>query len=147
MIVHEELRLPAAPEEVARRLLAYLRVDGLHAASTAAVEDGAQLVLRAGVGGLSKQVAVETLPPYHRGDTMVLPLRWSATGPLGEAFPTLDANLELDAADGGARLLLVGSYRPPLGRLGATLDRVLLGQVAAATIRSFLSRLEHGITS
>jgi hypothetical protein len=59
----------------------------------------------------------------------------------GELFPVLDAQLTLSS--GGqdrSRLELVGSYRPPLGRLGEVIDRAIMAQVAEATIRSLLER-------
>lgn len=142
VMLRDEVEVPAPALVVTQRLLEYLRIGGLQTASAAAVDEGETIVLRAGVARLTKQVAVQTMPPYHRGETLVVPLRWSATGPLGDAFPALDANLELEPTAGGhSRLVLTGSYRPPLGRLGATLDRVLLGQVARATARSFLTQV------
>jgi len=70
-----------------------------------------------------------------RDDTVVLPLRWEATGAAGRLFPVLDADLVL-TGDGGERstLALTGAYRPPLGGVGAVLDRALLNRAAAATI-------------
>lgn len=64
-----------------------------------------------------------------------------ATGPLARAFPVLDANLEMSAADTETALTLVGSYRPPLGSVGVALDGTMLKLVARATIRAFLSHL------
>jgi hypothetical protein len=144
VIVHEELLLAVPTALVQRRLTDYLRGDGLQAASAAAFGDGEQILLRVGFAGLNKQVAVQTLPAYRRERTVVVPLRWIATGATGDAFPTLDANLELDeTAEHGTTLALTGSYTPPLGRLGATVDHVLLNRAAQATARSFLTRLEH----
>ena len=78
-----------------------------------------------------------------------LALRWEARGPGGRLFPVLDADLTLTPAGENAALLtLAGAYRPPLGGLGAELDRLLLHRVAEATIRNFLERvataLAHG---
>ena len=71
-----------------------------------------------------------------------LALRWEARGPGGRLFPVLDADLTLTPADENAALLtLAGSYRPPLGSLGAELDRLLLHRVAEATVRNFLERV------
>jgi len=48
----------------------------------------------------------------------------------------LDANISISpAGDETARLTLAGSYRPPLGRLGAGLDRAIMHKVATATMR------------
>ena len=71
-----------------------------------------------------------------------LALRWEARGPGGRLFPVLDADLTLAPAGENATLLvLTGAYRPPLGNLGAELDRLLLHRVAEATIRDFLERV------
>jgi hypothetical protein len=71
-----------------------------------------------------------------------LALRWEARGPGGRLFPVLDADLTLTSAGENAALLtLSGAYRPPLGNLGAELDRLLLHRVAEATIRNFLDRV------
>jgi hypothetical protein len=75
----------------------------------------------------------------------VVPLRWSATGPT-ELFPVMEADLEISPL--GAResqLRLSGSYDPPLGLLGRQLDRLLLHQLAEATVRAFLSQLVEAI--
>jgi hypothetical protein len=69
----------------------------------------------------------------------MIALRWEATGATGELFPVLDAELTL-TPDGQTRtrLELVGSYRPPLGRAGEALDRMLMRRIATATISSYL---------
>jgi hypothetical protein len=51
----------------------------------------------------------------------------------------MDANIKLTAEGGEAtQMTLTAVYRPPLGALGAGLDRVLLHKVAAATVRSLM---------
>jgi hypothetical protein len=63
-------------------------------------------------------------------------------GPLGDLpggrlFLVLDGDFTLTpAGEDAARLALAGVYRPPLGRLGASLDRAVLHRVADATIRA-----------
>jgi hypothetical protein len=69
-------------------------------------------------------------------------LRWEATGAAGELFPVLDADLTLTPdVEGRSRLGLVGSYRPPLGRAGAAVDRAIMNRVALATVRSLLDNI------
>jgi len=133
----------AVPMAVAQdRLLTLLHADGgLRDAASAAFRAGETVLLRARFAGVSKQVAVYSVPAYLRGDTTVIPLRWVATGPAGELFPAMDANLELDPTpDGHCRLTLSGNYRPPLGQLDVGLDQVL-HRAARATARSLLTRV------
>ncbi|HEY5150219.1 MAG TPA: hypothetical protein VIJ23_10430 [Mycobacterium sp.] len=138
----------AVPTAVAQdRLLTVLHADGgLQDAAVAAFRTGETVLLRAGFAGVGKQVAVHCVPGYLRGETTVIPLQWVATGPAGELFPAMDANLELDPTpDGHCRLTLIGNYRPPLGRVGVRLDQVLLHRAARATARSLLNRVGRGI--
>src|SRR3984885_5562489 len=67
--------------------------------------------------GASRLVRVQLLELLPREDSLVLPLRWEATGAAGQLFPVLDADLTL--SPGGKErctLTLTGAYRPPLGR-------------------------------
>ena len=67
--------------------------------SEAAYAEGLDGLIRVGpfgaVLGASKLVRVQLLEPVPRDDTVVLPLRWEATGAAGRLFPVLDANLVL----------------------------------------------------
>jgi hypothetical protein len=77
-----------------------------------------------------------------RDGRAVLALRWEVRGAAGRLFPVLDADLTLaPAGEDAALLTLAGACRPPLGNLGAELDRLLLHRVADATIRHFLERV------
>jgi hypothetical protein len=143
-----ETRTLAVPMAVAQhRLLRYLHAGDLDGIATAAYQEGTHVLAKAGVAGLGKSVKIENIPAYQRGATTVLPLRWVATGRLCRAFPVFDANLELTAAASGTQLLVVGSYRAPLGALGATIDRLVLHGVAQATIRSFVDQLADRATT
>jgi hypothetical protein len=142
MFVTEEAALPLPYEAARKRLLEYLRADGLQASSTDGFEAGRELLVRAGVGAVSKEVLVQLLQPYEQGQATVVPLRWVATGAAGTMFPQLDGNLEL-APEGeeASTLTLAGAYRAPLAAVGATMDRVLLNRVAGASIRRFLNEV------
>ena len=128
------------------RLLRFLRIGDLDSAALAAYGDGATVLTRAGVGGLVKTVAVQSIPAYQRGAVTVVPIRWLATGSMGAAFPVLDANLEMTAAESQTTVTVVGSYQPPLGKVGEAVDRILLKSVARATIHSFLGHLAEVAT-
>ena len=146
MILREETVLDAPAMLVQQRLVEQLRVDGLAAASSASFDQEHTLLVRAGVAGVTKAVSMVTLPPHLRGDVTVIPIRWVATGVLGELFPSLEANLEVGPTEDGRTLLvLVGSYRPPLGRVGVKLDHLVMHNVGSATIRGFLSRVADQI--
>jgi hypothetical protein len=141
VFVSESLTLGVPVAAVEHRLLSYLQVGDLASVASAAYREGVSVLARAGVGPIAKTVAIQSFPAYQRGPVTVVPIRWLATGPLGGAFPVLDANLEMTATDGHTTLTIMGSYRPPLGRLGDAVDRLVLKVVARSTIRSFLSRL------
>ena len=144
MLVYDFTRIPLPVDQVRHRLFA--AVSGLwQQVAEAAYDEGEQLLSRVGpfgpVPGLSKAVSVHVSKSRDRGEGFVVPLRWSATGPT-ELFPVLEADLEvapLGAHD--SQLRLSGSYDPPLGSIGRQLDRLLLHQLAEATVRAFLSQL------
>jgi hypothetical protein len=150
MFLAEEITVAAGFADAAARLAHVVNHGSIRAASVAAYEHGQTAVLRVGPAGdgpgLSKLVRVQFLAPVRRGATLTLTLRWEATGLAGDLFPVLDADLVL-ARDGEdqVRLGLTGSYRPPLGRAGTTLDRVVLRRIATATARSLLGGLAEAI--
>ena len=96
--------------------------------------------------GLSRLVAVRFTDMAVHRDFAIVAIRWEVTGPGGALFPALDADLKLTPAGEPATMLAVsGVYRPPLGGLGAGLDRVLLHRVAQATIRAFTHQIGAAI--
>jgi hypothetical protein len=73
-------------------------------------------------------------------------MRWEATGVTGGLFPVMDANITLTTEDGEAtQMTLTAVYRPPLGALGAGLDRVLLHKVATATVHSLMTNMASAL--
>ena len=144
MLVYDFIHVPLPVAQVRQRLL--IAVTGLwqHVAA-AAYDEGEELLSRVGpfgpVPGLSKAVSVHVGNVRDRGEAFVMPLKWSATGPT-ELFPVMEADLEI--APLGAhqsQLSFSGSYDPPLGSVGRQLDRLLLHQLAEATVRALLKRL------
>lgn len=122
----------------ARCIADYLRAHRLDSAAAVAVAKSEPVLLRAGLAGLTKRVAVQALEPVYAPNRVVIAIRWLATGKADQLYPALDANFELFAA-GGARteLVLVGAYRPPFGRVGVAIDQLLMRRVAEATLRRF----------
>jgi hypothetical protein len=96
--------------------------------------------------GVSRLVRVQLHDLPGGADRAGLALRWEAVGPGGGLFPALDADLTVTRAGQKTTVLrLAGVYRPPLGALGAGLDRAILHRVAAATIRAFINRVADAI--
>lgn len=152
VFITRELTIDAAFGSAQARLMRIMDAGGLTGPSQAAYEGGLTRLIRVGpfgdTPGVSKLVQVRFLSPVRRGPTLTVPLRWVGTGPTGGLFPVLDADLIL-AADGEdrTRVALTGCYRPPLERLGASLDRVVLRRVATATIRALLRSVADSIAS
>jgi len=133
---------------VARERLRQLAESGtLLGTSGDAYDHGTTDPDRVGVPGLSKLVRVQVRELAWTDQSAGLAIRWEATGPGGGLFPVLDADLTM--APAGERvtvLTLAGAYRPPLGTVGAALDRAILHRVASATIRAFLAQMARRIT-
>lgn len=92
--------------------------------------------------GMSRLVDVRFRDVVTHGRSAVLALRWESVGPGGGLFPVLDADIMLAQYGESATLLaMMGAYRPPLGRVGAALDRAVLHKVAVATVQGFVNRL------
>lgn len=150
MFAAEEVTLEAEFDVATARLTQLINRGALQAPSEAAYEEGVTSLLRVGpfgdARGLSKLVRVSLMEPIRRGVTISAPLRWEATGAAGDLFPVLDADLTLTRhGTSQVRLGLTGSYRPPFGRAGAALDRVIMHRIATATIQSLLGSVADAI--
>jgi len=144
VLVYDFIRVPLPIAQVRHRLL--VAVNGLwQQVAEAAYDEGEDLLSRVGpfgpVPGLSKAVSMQVGKLRERGEGFVIPLQWSATGPT-ELFPVMIADLEITPlGPDESQLRLSGSYDPPLGPLGRQLDRLLLHQLAEATVRALLGQL------
>jgi hypothetical protein len=134
--------------DAARARLAGLARSGcLAGASREAFGELGRALARVGpVPGISRLVEVQFGTVTIRSRSAVLPLRWQAAGAGGGLFPALDADIAV-APYGDSRTLiaLAGVCRAQLGAAGAELDRVVMRQVAAATARRFVRRVEEAI--
>lgn len=129
------------------RLTQLTRDELLHSASQDAYGAGIAGLARVSALGLTKVVRVQARELAETDGSCGIAIRWEATGPGGGLFPTLDADVRLvPAGEQTTVLALSGVYRPPLGSLGAALDRAALHRVAAATVRNFLARLAAHMT-
>lgn len=138
------------PIGIARsRLMTLIRGGWLREASAEAYEHSADDLLRVGpfgdTPGASRLVRVQFTDPAYREDTMRVGLRWEAVGVTGGLFPVLDADIALAADGEDTRVSLTGSYRPPLGAVGAGLDRLVLRKLAAATVAAFLAQVSDAL--
>ena len=150
MFVGEEVVLEAGFPAARAGLLALTHGGWLSAASDDAYAEGLSGLIRVGpfgdLTGASKLVRVLLLEPAEHDESVMLTLRWEATGVMGRLFPVLDANISLTpAGEDISRLALTGAYRPPLAGVGVGLDRVLLHRSATATVRSLLRRIAESI--
>ena len=88
----------------------------LRVASEAAYQDGLDAGQLTEPVQDAKLARVQCAKPVQRGSTLRVPLRWEVTGPVGELFSVLDADLTLSGAgDGRTHVRLDGSYRPLFG--------------------------------
>lgn len=146
MFISHERRLAVGFEVAAARLARLPGGAWFRAASEAVYTDGVEYLMRVGPAGampcVSRLVRVRFTEPACRDGMMTIGLRWEATGVTGGLFPALDADIRLsDDDDEGVRVTLTGSYRPPLGVLGARLDRFVLRTVATATLKTLLTQV------
>jgi hypothetical protein len=73
---------------------------------------------------------------------VTVPLQWEALqNP--QLYPRLDGTLRVDAEDGRSQVHFDARYLPPAGRLGAAIDRVLMGRVARQSVGDFFDRLTN----
>lgn len=152
MFVASERTLDVPCHAARARLANLVYGGGLNRASHAAYQRGLDGVIRVGplgdMPGASKLVKVRFLDPVDHGSTMTVGLRWEAAGAAAGLFPVLDADITLKPeGEHRTHLVFAGSYRAPLGRLGAGLDRAILHRVATATIRALLADVATALTS
>jgi hypothetical protein len=146
MFASDEQVLPVSFDVAASRLARVARGYFLHEVSGSVYQGGVEYLLRVGplgaIPGASRLVRVRFTDPARRAGTMTVGLRWEAAGITGGLFPALDADIRLcDEGGHRVRVSLAGSYRPPLGALGAGLDRLMLHTVATATIKTLLASI------
>ena len=145
MFVSEEQTLTVSFAVAASRLARLAGAGWLREVSETVYQGGVEYLMRVGPGGapgVSRLVRVRFTEPTYLAGVMIVGLRWEATGVTGGLFPALDADIRISAEEGkSVTVTLTGSYRPPLGMLGAELDRLLLRAVATATIRTLRARI------
>jgi hypothetical protein len=142
-----ELVLPAGQVEQA---LLGAPAGWLSALAGQAQQRGDGLLTEVGVGPLGarlgRRVRVQPGEPVRFPSMTSLPLTWEPVGMEG-LLPRLEADIEVGPlGENRTQLAISARYRPPLGVLGRTVDRVLLHRVAEATVKDFLDRVGQAIT-
>lgn len=148
MLIHDFICIEAPAQSVAD--LVQSGCEWLAPLAAGAYEGGQALLFRAGPGDglpMAKRVRMTVDPGRNRGDTMVVPIHWEATGPT-VLFPRLDADLEFaPVGPDTTQLNLWGTYDPPLDGFGDRLDRLVFHRVAEATVRAFLARVAQSVVA
>ena len=136
-----------APFGAAGRRLAIFVSDGtLRVASEAAYQDGLDAGQLTEPVQDAKLARVQCAKPVQRGSTLRVPLRWEVTGPAGELFSVLDADLTLSRdGDGRTQLRLDGSYRPPAGPDGRVPEQAALARITAASLCYLLDNVADAV--
>lgn len=157
MFLAEDVIVSTDSRQAQARFVNLVHGGWLAEVSQAAYDTTVTGLLRVGPAGgvATKLVRVSVVDPIYRDESMNVGLRWEAAGTTGSLFPVLDATITISPSEGpsapdgkaSARLALAGSYRPPLGHLGAALDAVILHRVATATVRSLLRGVADAISS
>lgn len=150
MFVRYYMELPLPARQVEHVMLD-APAEWLSTVAGEAQRRGDHLLTEVGVGPLgrkfSRQVSIQVGRPVHFPSMTSLPLTWEPLG-LEGVLPRLEADIELGSlGEGRTQLAISARYRPPLGALGRTVDRVLLHRVAEATVKDFLDRVGAAITS
>lgn len=132
--------------------VAQVLTDERHPLSVQLDGDGGGLLARVGISigriPIYKHVHLEIgrADDVAGRDRIMLPVAWEAVGgpPL---FPRMEGTLHLDP-DGpdSTRLTLNASYDPPMGALGALIDRALMHRLAKSTMDDFVGRLAKSLT-
>jgi hypothetical protein len=150
MFVRYYLELPLPPGTVEEVLLG-APPQWLSTLAGDAHRRGDDLLAEVGVGPLGarlgRRVAVRLGKPVRFPSMTSLPLTWEPLGS-GGLLPRLEADLEVGPLGGDRTQLAISArYRPPLGAVGRTIDRVLLHRVAEATVKDFLDRVGEAIAA
>jgi hypothetical protein len=150
MFIRYYLELPLPASRVEHAMLDS-PADWLSMVAGEAQRRGDHLLTQVGVGPmgprLGRRVTIHVGQPVRFPSMTSVPLTWEPVG-LDGVLPRLDADIELGSlGDDRTQLAISARYRPPLGVVGRTADRVLLHRVAEATLKDFLDRVGAAITS
>lgn len=141
------------PERLGRRLQAEageLVRAALGGSPHEAAVDGSLLVdLPSELVGIdvAKQARVRTGVAHRSGARVLLPVEWRAE-PAGRAFPAFEGQFELEPMSSAhAQLSLVGSYRLPMGPVGAVAAAAGLHRVTERTVEKVLQGVARELSA
>ncbi|MEX0991259.1 MAG: hypothetical protein WD004_03190 [Actinomycetota bacterium] len=98
-------------------------------------------------GRLQKRVVIEFRDPIRFPSRTVLPMTWRAASNQS-LFPVFEADVEVaELGPHRTQLAISARYRPPLGPVGAAIDRALLHRVAETMVKDFLDRAGDKLVS
>jgi carbon monoxide dehydrogenase subunit G len=138
--IHEQTSIHCPFERIPAYLEGYFEAHGARGGVGATIE------LRVPLGGvnLDHDVIVSIVPLKDFPEHDRLGVGWSPKS--GGIFPSFDGTIGVTAEPSGSSCLrLDGSYRAPLGAVGAAFDAALGQRLAKSTARDLLKRLKDAI--
>jgi hypothetical protein len=135
-MVSDFMSIPLPIDIVQRRITGS---EGLELLADAAYRRGEELSVGPSQG-VSVPVEFAIGVPVVGSNSIAFPIRWRAIGAT-LLFPHMDAELVLSPFGDTTHIEFRGVYTPPMGPVGALLDRVAMHRLAEATVRNFLERL------
>ena len=138
--VFQTCPVPGAPEDLGK---AFRRDPTWWLPLPAQPEGPGQWNVRLDAGHYSRPALMAVGPPWDQGELTLRTLTWDPVAEDGErlaverVLPAFSGEIGLRVV-GPLTLVVEGSYEPPLGRVGATLDQTLLHKVADRTVRELV---------
>jgi hypothetical protein len=150
MFIGAEIRLDLGFDAAQATLANLVRGGLLRRASSGAFDEWQACLAQIGPWvtalDMCRLVQVLVRDMVTQADCATWTMRWEVTGPGGPLFPALDADIKLTPAGVDATVLAVcAAYRPPLGGLGAGMDRAIMHQAAEIMIQSFTTCIQMAI--
>lgn len=147
MLAQGTATLPFASDVVAEALAAPTHPWSVHLDG-----DGKKLMAKVGVKVVGIPVYkhvrlnIGASPESLREGRVMLPVSWETTGG-PPVFPKMEGTLHVEpVGPAETRITLNATYDPPLGKLGALLDRGLMHRLATMTMLDFVDRLAQALS-
>ena len=141
MFVYYFVHVERPFEEIEPQVLRML--PGLRGWANDAYREGEHLYARIGTpkGRFAKTIEMAVGEPVRGASETWIPIEWEATG-TPRLFPRMQADIVVARVGTElTQIALRGSYRVPLGKVGAAIDRTLLHRIAEASVKAFVDRI------